>query len=309
MSESSREKLSSDLLLLGSSLAAVGGVLAIDLLGPALPGTGLLRTLVGGAFLLFAPGYAMTAFLFPQQDQLSLLERVTLSVGASLALVALLGIPLDRTPWGITLWTVLIEQAVLVLVLIPAAHYRRSRLPPEERADPLEAGRELARRAWTNRSAIGGGSRVVQVLLIVAVLASVGATAYTVATPLPSEQYTEFSVLGPDGTVDGLPENATAGAEVPLLVGIHNNEHETQTYGLQVTLNTTDGERVVQTDSIQLAHGDRSQQQIQVQMPEESGLVRVQIRLFLGEAPGTPVKQDSAYRSTRVVIDVRADGQ
>jgi len=251
MSRPARGGPSADLipLFVVSALLVVGTV-ALDRFGPALPGSETLRVVVAGAFLLFVPGYAVVAALFSRAGQLSLLERGVFSVGASLALVTLLGILLDRTPWGLELWSVLLGQLLVVGVLLAAAEAHRQRLPVAERAAPYVELRSLLARVWRRRDAVGGGSRAVEVLLVIAVLASVGATAYAVAVPLPSQQFTELSVTGPDGTAAGLPSNATTGETVELLVAVRNNEHERSSYGLQTQLRANGSASVVGTDTV-----------------------------------------------------------
>ncbi|MGI0079041.1 MAG: DUF1616 domain-containing protein [Nitrososphaerales archaeon] len=62
------------------------------------------RYLLGGALILFLPGYSLTQFLFARrQDMEDDLTRVALSIGLSIAIVPLLGLVLNYTPYGIRL--------------------------------------------------------------------------------------------------------------------------------------------------------------------------------------------------------------
>jgi uncharacterized membrane protein len=264
------------------------------------------RALVAGAYLLFVPGYAFLAVLFPETDDLSLLERGAFSVGASLGLVGLLGIPLDVTPWGVRLWTVLLEQAVVVAVLLVSAAFRRSRLDPADRAQPFDDLATLVATAWARRAAVGGGNRILQIAILVAVVAAVGATTYTVATPLPSERFTELYVLGPDGTVEGVPANATAGEPVELTVGVTNHEHTTETYGIQVQVSdAAEGDGSVRwTTTQRLAHNETWETTRAFDVPAGMDHVRIRIVVFRGDPPGEVVTPDQAYRSVGVVLTV-----
>ena len=89
-----------------------------------------LRVLFGLPLVLFVPGYVLIAALFPRNDDLDWLERVALSFGLSIAVVPLIGLVLNYTPWGIRLDPVLVSLSAFVLVMAVAATVRRLTLPP-----------------------------------------------------------------------------------------------------------------------------------------------------------------------------------
>ena len=60
-------------------------------------------------------------------------ERIALSFGMSIAVVPLLGLILSYTPWGIRLESILCSVASFVFITSIVAHFRRNRLPREER--------------------------------------------------------------------------------------------------------------------------------------------------------------------------------
>ena len=49
--------------------------------------------------MLFLPGYALIATLFPRKDDLDGIERIALSFGLSIAITPLLGLALNYTPF------------------------------------------------------------------------------------------------------------------------------------------------------------------------------------------------------------------
>jgi uncharacterized membrane protein len=53
--------------------------------------------------VLFFPGYVFITALFPEKKELDNLERLALSLGLSIAIVPLIGLLLNYTPWGIRL--------------------------------------------------------------------------------------------------------------------------------------------------------------------------------------------------------------
>lgn len=84
-----------------------------------------VRYVLGSLYVLYLPGYALIEALYPRGDELSPLERLALSIGLSLALVPLVGLLLNYTPWGIRLEPVTISLAILTLSLTSVAIYRK----------------------------------------------------------------------------------------------------------------------------------------------------------------------------------------
>jgi len=67
------------------------------------------RLTLGLALVLLFPGYTLISALFPKAKDLDVIERVALSFGLSIAIVPLIGLILNYTPWGIRLYPVLIS--------------------------------------------------------------------------------------------------------------------------------------------------------------------------------------------------------
>ena len=113
------------IILLG--LILVGLIAAgVQVLPAPLP---MLRLLLGLAFVLFVPGYTLQAALFPRQDDLDGPERLALSFGLSIAVIPPIALVLDKLPWGIRLWPIVISLALFTLACSAVAVYRRQRLP------------------------------------------------------------------------------------------------------------------------------------------------------------------------------------
>jgi len=85
----------------------------------------ILRWIFGSAFVLFIPGYVTVEALFTEERQLDSIERFALSVGLSLALVPLVGLLLNYTPWGIRLNPIVISLTILTVGLAMIAVTRR----------------------------------------------------------------------------------------------------------------------------------------------------------------------------------------
>lgn len=99
-----------------SVAASLITVLAIYTLPTELPLVAV-RWVLGSVFVLFLPGYVTVEALFPKFRELDGVERFALGIGLSLALVPLVGLLLNYTPWGIRLTPLVISLTILTLGL------------------------------------------------------------------------------------------------------------------------------------------------------------------------------------------------
>ena len=83
------------------------------------------RYVFGAVYVLYVPGAVFIEALYPQREELEDLERFALGVGLSLALVPLVGLALNYTPWGIRLTPIFIGITQLTLLLSVIALYRK----------------------------------------------------------------------------------------------------------------------------------------------------------------------------------------
>jgi uncharacterized membrane protein len=75
----------------------------------------VLRYVLGTLYVLYLPGFALVEALYPIEGDLKPLERLALSIGLSLAVVPLIGLVLNYTPWGIRLGPVTVSLALYTL--------------------------------------------------------------------------------------------------------------------------------------------------------------------------------------------------
>ncbi len=194
-----------------------------------------LRIVLGIPFVLFFPGYALITALAPRKTAMSAIERVALSFGLSIALVVLVGLALNYTPFGIRLYPIAFSLAGLLLVLSGIAWFRERRLPADERVSislHLSPGT-----VWKGAPL----DRVLTVLLVVAIVGSVGAIVYTIAKPKAGEQFSEFYILGPNGKAADYPSQVTVGARSSVTGGIVNHFRTAVTYRIAVSVDGTAG--------------------------------------------------------------------
>ncbi len=164
-----------------------------------------VRVLLGLPFLLFIPGYVLIDALFHRKTALGGIERIALSFGMSIAVVPLIGLGLNYTPWGIRLEPFMYSVSAWIFVMSGIAWFRRRKLPEEE----------LYNFVIPHRRPRLQGSRLdksLTVILTLSILAAVGTLIYTVANPKVGERFTEFYILGTEtGKAEGYPKELKVG--------------------------------------------------------------------------------------------------
>jgi uncharacterized membrane protein len=188
------------------------------------------RLPLGALAVLVLPGYALTAAAFPHRLELTLVERVGLAIGLSLAINALVALGLDRSPWGLNVASVVTTLTLVTLVAIAAAVARRRHdsstvTPIEQRTDSLPpaalAPGRLDRTARRIAAALAGTAALVSTSLLLAL-----------CTPAPPP--TEFYVLGPAGLTEAYPQTVRAGATVTVTIGVTNHSGEAADFIVRV---------------------------------------------------------------------------
>ncbi len=84
-----------------------------------------LRYIAGAVYVLYVPGAVFIELLYPKREELEDLERFALAVGLSLAIVPLVGLVLNYTPWGIRLKPLYAGLSLLTLGFTFIAVYRK----------------------------------------------------------------------------------------------------------------------------------------------------------------------------------------
>ncbi|AFL95056.1 hypothetical protein CL1_0851 [Thermococcus cleftensis] len=192
----------------------------------------LARKALGLAFVLFFPGYVFITALFPNRPELDNLERLALSFGLSIAIVPLIGLGLNYTPWGIRLIPILVSLTIFNVALALIAIYRRAKaFEPWVPWITLERVKEELE--WENSSRL---DKALTVILIISIITSIGTLGYVITHPKPGEAFTEFYILGPDGIADNYPTELKVGQNGTVIIGIVNHEHRNVTYYVQVWL-------------------------------------------------------------------------
>ena len=208
----------------------------------ALPDGNIVRIILGIPLMIFFPGYVLVSALWPKsgglQDdlsegarresdtrivRLSVLERVALSFGLSLALLAFAGLALNYTPIGITFGSTVGVLAALIFVLGGLAYYRRMHVPVGERfAINFYVG--------APKMPSGASERFLAAAVVACVVISGCAIGYLLLTPSEPGKYTELYILDGNRTTKDYPVNLTVNQAATVYIGLTNHEYSSVTY-------------------------------------------------------------------------------
>jgi len=199
----------------------------------------VVRIPLGLLMVLFVPGYTLIAALFPKMKDLDGIERVALSFGLSIAVVPLIGLGLNYTPWGIRLTPVVISMAIFTLAMAGAAYLRRKSLPEEERFATNFRAATNSLKAEILADEKSRLDKALTIILVITIMLSIAALVYVIVTPKQGEKFTEFYILGPGGKAYDYPTSVLAGNESTVIVGVVNHEYALVNYSLQLGLNNS----------------------------------------------------------------------
>jgi uncharacterized membrane protein len=192
--------------------------------------------------LLFIPGYCLVAALFPEEGVIDLLERLGLSIGISVAIVILIGLGLNFTPWGIQLGPVIIFISLFTIIMILIAHYRRARVPVEKRLkiQVFTIAGDIRKEIFpegenrSDRFLSWGLASVVTIAIIT--------TAFVILAPQNGERFSEFYILSEKNTLSDYPDHIVPGKDYTLFIGVGNQEQRNVTYTIETWILQTESD-------------------------------------------------------------------
>ncbi len=257
-------KVEKDLLLI-NALSLI--LIIVIILIPDSP----VQTVLGVPFVLFFPGYTLIGTLFPGKNNLGNIERLTLSIGLSLAVVPLIGLALNYTPWGIRLYPIITSLFILTLLLSIASNYRRARLPLDQKFQALNNLK------LPNSKAIPRTDKIVVISVLIAIIAVASLTTYFASAPKIGERFTEFYLLGPKGKLADYPVNMTLAENSTVILGITNHEHAPMVYRVNIAL---DNQTIETITNIQLSHEESWSQNYTFTPQTTSDKIKLGFQLF-----------------------------
>ena len=249
-----------------------------------------LRILIGLVVLLFWPGYCLQAAVFPRRRELEDRERVALSFGLSIGVVAVMAPVLDRLPGGVRFGPVVIGYALFMLACTGVGVYRRRNLPEEDRCGGIM---RINVAAWWKRT--DASMRKVYAVQAVAVFGAVGVLVANMIVPHPAEQYSEFYIVGADGLAEGFEREVRVGERVEMRCGIGNHERAAGEYRLEVR---QQGELIGTGGPFRLQDGEVVEAAVEFTAAREGDDVKIEFWLIRDA-------EERPYRRLELWMDVR----
>jgi uncharacterized membrane protein len=278
-----------------------------------------LRTVLTLPLILIIPGYCLIAALFPKKGEMDLAERIMLSIGLSLAVVPLIGLGLNFTPWGIRLEPLVISLTLFTWVMIVVTHYRRAILPSEERfrvSFSAILGEICEELLPTGESRV---NRLLNGILVLAAIIAIITTACVIVFPKEGERFSEFYLLGEKQKSFDYPAMIITGQPYQVYIGLGNHEHRNVTYTIETWTLRTEFDNVTNTTSIQLMDPLYRQSLVlshneTIIIPytlfvNKTGYNRVEFMMFNESVPGPEVsgvdRITSSYRNLHLWVTVQ----
>jgi len=236
-----------------------------------LPGLTAVRAPLAIVFLILVPGYGLVSAMLPRREPLDLTERIGVGIGASVALVALTGLTLNYSPWGVTWLNTFVVLALFTLAASAYAAWRRERVGSSDAFRvpcrlPVVYLERTGFAGWLSLAFLGA--------VLVGILAYV---AVTIMSPRPSAPGTALYVVDSSGRTVGLPRIMTAGQPVEVLVGIANPEEVDLTYRLEIRI-ADEVDQVI--DSIAMSAGETRELPVEFSIDEPAETEKVSFLLY-----------------------------
>jgi uncharacterized membrane protein len=298
---------------------------------------------LGLALGLFLPGYAVVAALLPaierepfsetadpttspeasgssgeqslQTRGVTVVERLLLSVGLSVALLPSLALALIVTEGGLDPDSLVLVLHGVTFVGAAVAVGRRWRLPSERRFR-VRFDRWLARSRSRQDATPLRREAPVLLLLLLGITLAVSGIAYGVTTPTQEEQFTTFSMLTETDSGElvaaDYPTEFEEGEGKPVVLSVENHEHRETTYTVVVEIQRVSDEDgpVLEEDELDrfertLQHGEVWRPTYLLEPTMTGERLRVAFLLYRGDVSESPTVEN-ADEDLRLWVNVSA---
>jgi uncharacterized membrane protein len=287
------QKFPSDLLLVAGLVILTN----IFVLIPVLSGS-FIRTALGLPLLIFLPGYALIAMLFPEKIGLEGMERIALSVAMSASVMPLIGLALSYTPWRIKEISLLTCVSVFTLLMLAAAYIRRRHLPADRTFEVPFRTLALTLISGVMGEPESKTEKNLRIILAFSFLILIGTGAYVVLVPQEKEPFTEFYILGNNGMANNYTTQYIQGETGTYIVGITNNEHRTMDYTMEVRLENKSLPLPENLQHIRLAQNTTLKEPLEITPSVEGKNMKLEFLLFNETEKNVP------YKNLRLWINV-----
>jgi uncharacterized membrane protein len=191
----------------------------------------IIRIIFGLPLILLIPGYVTVFAFFPYRKvdyDVDIIERVALSFGISLVIVALIGVALNYSQFGLGLESALFSIVLYVIIVGIIALFRWLNTSKNERF--------IIYFEFTKPKPKNKLDKLLTIVLAVSMILSAVVFVYAISSPRDIGQTTEFYLLGSSGNVENYPRNLNTGENASVIVGITNHEYQTINYTIEIWL-------------------------------------------------------------------------
>jgi uncharacterized membrane protein len=292
------QKFPSDLLFVTGLVVLTDIFVLIPVLNES-----FIRTVLGLPLVLFLPGYALIALLFPTKTGLEGIERAALSVGMSVAIVPLIGLVLNNTSFGIREMPLLASLSVFVILACAAAYVRRRQLPEDKTFEVSFKASASSLLVEVLGKPESSTEKNLRIFLAISILALVGSLGYVTMVPHEKEPFTEFYILGSDGTANNYTTEYVQGDSGTVIIGVINHEHRTMNYTMDVRLENKSLPLPENLKHIQLEDNTTMEEPLEITPTLEGNNMELQFLLFNETEKNVP------YRDLRLWINVTEEAE
>jgi uncharacterized membrane protein len=201
------------------------------------------RILLGALQVLFITGYFLQLLVFPRSENLNSFERIGLSIGLSIALLAPTAVALEFFNLSLRPQVLAFSHHLLTALLAFVAFMRRFTIEEESRAYlSFELG-ALSLGTHKNRLIAFVFGLIVSAFLVAMAM---------VVLQGPAKFDTEFYMLGTEGLAEDFPPELHLNELIELTAAVVNTEGQSVTYRIEVLSNDV---VLAEIDSFQLENG------------------------------------------------------
>lgn len=279
-------------LLLFFMIATIGALAA------ALGAPVAVRTVFGLPLVLFVPGYALVSALFPSNEGLDGLERIALGFGLSLALIPLIALGIEYSPWRLELFPIISGLMACTALFSLVAIFRRSHVASGEKFVAEIPVPEIPPPShWSGTTKVALGIMVVSLLLFS------GSGAVLIAQRLQGEPMTEFALYNAEGKPEFYPRDFLPGQPQTLQLEIDNHEGKSVTYRIDVMAGEV---KVGSVDSVTVPSSGTWRQPIEIYLPasvtqpDPGQPIPLLFNLYRTDTP----QANAPYRSLRLFVNL-----
>jgi uncharacterized membrane protein len=192
--------------------------------------------------VIFFPGYLLSAAIFPSNGELDWAERLAISLGLDIAVIASLGVTLSSTGLGVNLSSSLGSIVTFTVLAFTFAYWRRIRLPVGNRlAFNISIG--------SHQGHEGILDNALTVILVASLVIAIVGFTQTILKPQADEHFSEFSMSAPGTNASNYPSHLNVSEAGTVILIVANHEGASIGYTVRIDLI---GIRVVDNASIEV---------------------------------------------------------